>query len=346
MITLPGIIDLSVRAKNIQSETRAAAANGIQAICLTPDSTHPILDKAAVVHATQQKIQEDAHCDVLLLGAMTQNLEGEQLAEIASLKKAGCIAVSDNGRPFSSWLTLKRIMEYAHSTNMTLHLTPMAPSLITQGCAHDGAIASRLGLPGIPHSAETGALAMMLELIVETQARVHFSQITCRRSVELIKEAKQRNLPITADVSINHLVLNETAIEGFNTLAHVYPPLRTESDRLALLDGVNHGAIDAITSQHRPCSNDDKLTPFPASKPGASGLDLLVPLTLSLIEKGELTQNAAFYALSEGPAKVLGIPAYPEKQVDVAMNTLTAEGMHSAAKNTPHLGLSLLLPSQ
>ena len=260
---------------------------------------------------------------------------------MVALKRAGCIALTDNGRPLASWLTLKRVMEYAHSADIALHLTPIVPSLLGSGCAHEGDCASRLGLPGIPHSAETGALAIMLELIVETRAQVHFSQLSCRRSVELITAAKQRNLPVTADVSVHHLVLNESAIEGFNTLCHTYPPLRTEDDQQALLDGVNSGIIDAITSQHRPCSSDDKLTPFPASRPGIAGVELLLPLVLKLIDDKQLDQKPAFAALTSGPARVLGIEPSAHMTLSVEDATFDPEEMLSHGNNAPYCGWRL-----
>ena len=314
-ITIPGLIDLAVRAKQLSAEQAAAEKSGITQFCLQPDSSKPVLDDAAVAQAMQNKIDLYAP-SALMLGAITQSLGGVQLAEMAALKQNGCIALTDAGKPWASHQILKRAMEYSKSIGIPLHITAQDSALADGGCAHAGAVASQLGLPGIPSSSESGALAMMLELVEETGARIHFCRLSTERSVKLIQRAKKRGLPVTADVSIHNLVLDEEAIRGYNALCHVQPPLRGNADRLALIAGVNEGTIDAITSHHQPCTQDDKLTPFPSSKPGIAALQLLLPLTLSLCKQGELQKDAALTALTTGPAKVLGIQCKGEVTID------------------------------
>lgn len=341
-LLIPGLIDLSLRAADLATESKAAYASGITQFCLQPDSTSPLIDKAAVARATRQAAAEKAPGRVLLLGAASQSLAGEQLAEMAALKQAGCIALSDAGKPWRDLRTLKRAMEYAHSTGIALHLTAQEQSLADGGCAHAGAVASELGLPGLPSSAESGTLAMMLELIEETGARVHFNRLSCARSVELIAQAKQRQLPVTADVAIHNLLLTEEAVRGYNSLCHVRPPLRAEIDRQALLKGVNDGVLDAITSDHQPCSEDDKLAPFPATKPGIAAAEHLLYLCLQLVQENALALEAVLHALCYGPAAVLGIPCREHFLLDTDSTfRVDKEQMLSQGKNTPYHGWQL-----
>lgn len=324
IIETAGFIDLAVRAKNLSDAQAAAEQSGCSQYCLQPNSLNPIIDEAAAAEALHKRIEQCAP-GALMLGAVTQNLAGKQLAEMAALKKAGCIALTDAGRPWQSNRTLKRAMEYAHSIGITLHLTAQDRELADDGCAHAGAVAAQLGLPGSPSSSESGALAMMLELVEETGARVHFCRLSTERSVKLIQRAKKRGLPVTADVSIHNLVLTEEALRGYNTLCHVQPPLRSNADRLALIAGVNAGTIDAITSHHQPCTEDEKLQPFPSSRQGIAALDILLPLTLTLCLQGELEQAAALHALSEGPATVLGISVPQPIRIDDSQEVVVCD---------------------
>lgn len=340
-INISGLIDLAVRAEQLSAEQAAAEKSGITQFCLQPDSSKPVLDDAAVAQAMQKKINQYAP-SALMLGAITQGLDGAQLAEMAALKQSGCVALTDAGQPWHSHQTLKRAMEYAKSAHITLHLTAQDSSLADGGCAHAGTVASQLGLPGIPSSSESGALAMMLELVEETGARIHFCRLSTERSVKLIQRAKKRGLPVTADVSIHNLVLNEEALRGYNAQCHVQPPLRSNADRQALIAGVNAGTIDAITSHHQPCSEDEKLTPFPSSKPGIASLELLLPLTLTLCKQGELDQEAALNALTSGPAKVLKVESKGSVLCDTKQTfKVDSAQMLGSNQNCPYHGWEL-----
>ena len=339
-LLIPGIVDLAVRSDDLATSQAAANKTGISYFCIQPDSCSPALDKAAVAQAMQLKIESHAP-GALMLGACTQSLAGEQLAEMAALKDAGCIALTDAGHPWQSNRTLKRAMEYAKSIDIALHLTAQDNSLADGGCAHAGTVAAQLGLPGIPSSSESGALAMMLELVEETGARVHFCRLSTARSVKLIERAKQRGLPVTADVSIHNLLLNEEAIRGYNTLCHVQPPLRSSSDQSALIDGINSGIIDAVTSHHQPCSEDDKLKPFPSSRPGIAALELLLPLAITLSQQGELKLSSIIRALTSGPASVLGIETGDWVLCDTdASYTISTDSLIQS-QSTPYLGWKL-----
>ncbi|MGM0563046.1 MAG: dihydroorotase [Pseudomonadota bacterium] len=336
-LILPGITDLAVHSLDLEAELDAARSTGVTRFCLQPDSLGQIADRATLVVESEQAVPE-----VLPLGAASRGLEGQQLSELASLKAAGCIAASDAGRLWSDSCTLKRTLEYARSTGLGLHLHPSNAVLSGGGCAHAGTLATRLGLNGIPVAAETSALCTLLELIEDTGSRLHIARISSARGVELIADAKRRGLPVTADVAIHNLVFNEHAIDGFNSLCHLAPPLRSERDRQALLRGIDEGIIDAIVSDHRPCSVDDKLAPFPATAPGAMALGALLPLTLKLIEAKELSLEPALYALCEGPAGIIGREPLGRVWVSTGERfTLDGDRSLGSGQNDPYRGWSL-----
>jgi dihydroorotase len=243
--------------------------------------------------------------------------------------------------------TLLRCLEYAASLNLTVFFYPEEPSL-ANGCAHDGFIASRLGLPSIPSVAETVALAKQLLLVEETGVRAHFSQLSCKGSVELMRIAKDKGLPVTADVAMHQLHLTDAAIDGFNSLAHVHPPLRSEDDRLALCAGVQSGIIDAICSHHQPLNAAAKLAPFADTEAGISAIETVLPLGLKLVREGVLTEDVLWRALTSNPAKILNISAGDLSTqggvvvVDVDKTwSVAPEHLVSQGHNTPFLGMTV-----
>jgi len=311
---LPGLIDLQARLAepgshyegDIASETKAAVAGGITAICCPPD-TRPVNDNQAVTELIQRRARQAATAFILPIGAITQNLEGKMLSNMAALKNAGCIALSQANQPIQNPLTLKNAMQYAASNDILLMLRCEDAALKNKGVAHSGVISSRLGLAEITASAETVALARDLILAEETGVRVHFSQISTAKSVEMIADAKKRGLPVTCDVAIHQLHLTEYDTLDFDSLFHVSPPLRRHEDKEALRLGGKMGTIDAIVSDHTPLDRDVKLLPFGESQPGISGLETLLPLTLKLVEEGVFDLNTAIRSLTTGPANILGI---------------------------------------
>lgn len=316
-VVCPGLIDLCARLREpegdepkatLGSETRAAASAGITTLCCPPD-TRPVMDTPAVAELIQRHATLAGFTRVLPLGALTRRLEGTQLSEMAALQKAGCIAMTNLPRPVSNPLVLLRALEYAATHHLTVFLQPLDETLAQQGVVHAGAVSMRLGLPGIPEVAETAAVARDLALIEATGARAHFCRISSARALRLIEQAAAEGLPVTADVSIYHLHLSEQDIGEFNSLLHVQPPLRTLHDRAALRAGVAEGSLTAICSDHTPHEPDAKLKPFPATAPGLSGLDTLLPLTLKLVEEGVLSLAQAVARLTVGPAQVLGLAA-------------------------------------
>jgi dihydroorotase len=314
---MPGLVDCQVRLREpgqvhkgtIASETQAAIANGITSLCIPPD-TQPVIDTTAVVELIHHGNSKSGNrCHIYTVGALSQKLEGEHLTNMAGLKASGCIALSNAERPFSSNLVQRRAMEYAAGQNMLVIIQPRDTDLYSHGCAHEGAISTRLGLPSIPEAAETAALAKDIELVVQTGARTHFGQLSCARSVDMIRQAKANGLPITADCTMHQLFLTDHDIGEFDTSKLTIPPLRSQLDRQALRDGVVDGTIDCLCSDHQPHEVDAKLCPFPSAEPGISSLDTLLPLALRLAEEGLMTLPEVIARLTVNPAKLLGIPA-------------------------------------
>ena len=307
LCVFPGLVDTCTRLTdaNISSETRAAASGGITHLCALPD-TNPVIDSTAVVRLIRERAMKAGFARVLPLAAMTQQLEGKQLAEMQTLKEAGCIGVSNAGFPVQDALILKRCLEYAATFDIPVMLRPQDNSLAAGGCAHDGPVATRLGLPGVPSVAETIDLARALILVEASGVRAHVHQLSSGASVALIRDAKAKGLPVTADVCIHHLLLDESAIEGFNSQCHIQPPLRGKADREALLAAVADGTIDAVCSQHTAVGSSSKLAPFPATRAGIAGIETLLPLLLHLVEENHLTLHRAIEVLTSGAAKCLG----------------------------------------
>lgn len=314
-VVCPGLIDLSAHLREpghehkatIASETAAAASAGITSLCCPPD-TLPVNDTPAVTELIRHKAKLSGKARVLPVGAMTRELAGEQLSEMAALKRAGCVAVSNGLRPIANTLVLRRALEYAATFGLIALLSPEDPQLRDQGCAHEGRVAARLGLPGIPVAAETVAVARDLALAEQTGARIHFRGLSAAQSVRMIQRMDCQRELVSADVSIHQLHLCEVDLAEFDSQCHVIPPLRTPSDRDALRQAVADGVIGAICSDHQPHEPDAKAAPFPSTAPGISGLDTLLPLTLKLVHEGVLDLPDAIARLTAGPARILGLP--------------------------------------
>lgn len=312
---MPGIVDLCARLRepgatykaNMESESPAALAAGITALCIPPD-TRPVIDNAAVVVRVNRIAKAAAGAHVYMLGALTQDLAGHALAEMSALKQAGCVGVSNAWEPLANTLVTRRALEYASSLDLTVHVMPQDTALSNGGCAHEGIVALRLGLPAIPVAAETLAIRQWISLIEDTGAQVHFGRLSSARGAELIASAKARGLPVSADVAAHQLFLTEDDIEGFDAQCHVRPPLRTTQDRDALRAAVGSGVIDAICSDHQPHERDAKVNPYPLTEPGISALETLLLLSLRLVGDGILTPLQMAQRLSAAPARILRIP--------------------------------------
>jgi dihydroorotase len=354
---IPGLVDLHARLREpgqehkgtIASETTAAAKGGITTLCCPPD-TDPVVDTEAVAEHIRNRAARAGHARVLPLGALTRDLAGEQLAEMAALHEAGCVAMGNARRPVTNTQVMRRALEYAATLDLTVFLYPDDPWLAGGGAVHEGVISARLGLAGIPECAEVIGLGRDLELVAQTGVRAHFCQLSTARAVEMVAEARDRGLPVTADVSAHQLYLTEIDVGQFDSRYHLLPPLRTQRDRDALRRGVANRAVQAICSDHQPHDPDAKLAPFPATEPGGSTLETLLPLTVRLVEEGILPLPEALATVTSGPAQVLniaagtlgeGVPADlcvfdPDAAWTVSEATLASHG-----KNSPFLGWEL-----
>lgn len=356
LVISPGLVDLCARLRepglefkaDISSETRAAASAGITTLCCPPD-TDPVIDEPAVVELIHRKAATAARSNVVTLGALSSGLEGQLLSEMSALKAAGCVGVSNSRKPVANTLILRRAYSYAANCGITVFIEPDDHWLSMGGCAHDGPVATRLGLHGIPVSAETVAISTALELILETGVKAHFGRLSSAHGVELIRRAKEQGMEITADVSAHQLFLNEMDINSFNSMCHVLPPLRSQRDMEALRQAVKDGVIDAICSDHQPHEPDAKQAPFASTQAGISSLETLLPLALRLVDEQVVPTYAALSLLSTQPAAILGIDTgvlAASRPADICVYDpdqdwqLDASAMLSRGKNTPFQGWS------
>ncbi len=314
-VVMPGIVDLCARLgepgfekkATIESESHAAVAAGITSLCIPPD-TLPVMDSPADVKFIARREQALGLCRLHVVAALTAGLEGTQLSEMASLKDAGCVAVGNALQKVSDGNVLRRALEYATSLDIPIIYTPEDEQLANKGCAHEGAVSTRLGLPGIPEAAETAAIGFILPLIEQTGATVHFSHISTATGMNMIRRARHDGLKVTADTCAHQLFLTEMDIADFNPLCHTRPPLRTLRDRDALRKALTENGVQAICSDHRPHEDDAKLAPFAATEPGISALETLLPLSLRLVEEEVISMSEMVELLSRQPAKLLGLP--------------------------------------
>jgi len=356
-VVCPGLVDLSARLREpgqehkatIASETRAAASAGITSLCCPPD-TDPVVDTPAVAELIRRRAEAAGFARVYTLGALTQALDGQRLSEMAALKAAGCIGVSNALVPLANTQVLRRAMEYAATFDLTVFLHAEDPWLRNNGCAHEGMVSTRLGLPGIPEAAETVAVARDLALIEHSGVRAHFCRLSTGKALRMVARAQYDGLPVTADVSAHHLFLTEMDIGDFNSQCHILPPLRTLRDRDALRAGIAGSTLAAICSDHQPHEPDAKLAPFRETAAGISSLETLLPLTLRLVDEQLLTLSDALARLTCQPARILGIEAGslgPGEPADVcvfdpdAYRFFSADEMVSRGRNTPFSGWEL-----
>jgi dihydroorotase len=356
-VVCPGFIDLSTRLREpgqsrkatFKSETFAAASAGITGLCLQPD-TIPVIDTPAVAELIRELAEKAEYRKIYPIAALTQRLEGAELSSMLALKNAGCIAVGNASQPVRNLLVFRRAMEYAASHDLLLMFRPNDYCLSNNGCAHEGAVATRYGLPGIPEEAETIALAQCLELVELTGCRVHFGQLSCQRSVIKIQQAKQDGLNISADVAMHQLHLTEDDIIPFDSAYHVLPPFRTKADRQSLRQGLASGVINSLCSDHQPHDIDAKLGAFPETESGISALETLLPLLLKLVEERVLSLEQAIACLTANPAEILRLNSgalTPGFSADVCIFDpeltwqVNADNWKSRGVNTPFWGQTM-----
>ncbi|ENU80183.1 hypothetical protein F975_01938 [Acinetobacter sp. ANC 3789] len=352
---MPSMVDLCARVREpgqqqhgtLKSEGKAARENGILHVITPPDSKPIVQDNGALIQGLVEKAWQDGKIHLHIIGAQTQGLNGKQPANMAGLKKGGCSAVTNANAAFQDDDVVIRTLEYAAGLGLTVVFYPEEHQLAKDGCVHEGFVASRQGLPMIPTIAETVAIAKYLLMIEVTGVHAHFSLLSSGASVELIAAAKAKGLPVTADVAMHQLHLTDALIDGFNSLAHVRPPLRAEQDKAQLREAVKSGVIDAICTHHEPLSSSAKMLPFAETEPGISAFDTYVALGTQLVREGLFTPLEWVEKVTVSPARVAKILERwqtevgwvlvdPELEWQVSKDSIVSQG-----KNTPLIGQTL-----
>lgn len=357
LVVCPGLVDLSVRLREpgleykatLESEMGAAVAGGVTSFACPPD-TDPPLDEPGLVEMLKHRAKNLNQAHVYPIGALTQGLRGERLTEMAELNDAGCVVFGQPDGLLPNLRVLMQAMRYASTFGFSVWLRPQEISLTNDGVAHDGEVATRLGLPTVPVCAETVALSNIILLAKETGVRVHLCRVSSAEGLAMIRTAKQQGLPLTCDVTVNHMHLSDMDIGFFDSNCHLMPPLRSYSDRDALRHGLLDGTIDAICSDHAPVDEDAKLLPFGQSEIGATGVELLLPLTLKWGMEMRLPLLKVLAKITSDPAQILGIDAgclSVGSAADICIFDpnyywkVTPSAILSQGKNTPFLGMEL-----
>jgi len=353
----PGFVDLSARLREpgfehkatLESEMAAAAAGGVTSLVCPPD-TDPVLDEPGLVEMLKFRAQKLHQAHVYPLGALTMGLKGHAITEMVELTESGCIGFSQADTPIVDTRTLLRALQYATTYGYAVWLRPQDSYMASGGVAASGAVASRLGLSGVPVSAETIALHTIFELVRVSGARVHLSHLSSAAGVALVRQAKAEGLPVTCDVTINHVHLTDVDIGYFNSQFRLDPPLRSQRDRDAIRAGLADGTIDAICSDHTPLDDDEKLLPFAEATPGATGLELLLSLTVKWAREAGVPLSKALTRITTAPAAVLKVTAgriAPGETADLCLFNPSAEWLvepatlKSQGHNSPFLGYEL-----
>ncbi len=313
-LVMPGLVDLHVHFREpgfeyketIQSGSAAAVAGGFTTVCCMPN-TSPVNDNQAVTEFILERSRLAGLANVLPIGAITKGSEGKELAEIGDLRRSGCVAISDDGKPVMNSLVMRRAMEYALAFDLTVvdHCEDL--HLAEGGCMNEGLISTELGLPGIPAAAEDVMVARNLSLSELTGARLHLAHISTAGSVRMVGEAKRRGIHVTAEACPHHFMLTEELVRGYNTHAKMNPPLRTWADVQAIKDGLRDGTIDVIATDHAPHATQEKQQDFTEAPFGIVGLETALPLTLGLVEEGVLSLEQAVQKLTSAPAAAFGL---------------------------------------
>ncbi len=356
-IVMPGLIDMHVHLREpgeeyketIETGTRAACAGGFTAVACMPN-TKPVNDNVSVTSFILDKAAKAGQAAVLPVAAATVGQRGQMLTEFGDLLKAGAVAFSDDGLPVADAAVMRLVLEYSRNFDALIISHSEEPSLSRGGSMNEGIVSTRLGLKGIPAAGEEIAIFRDVRLAALTGARLHIAHVSTKGGVDIIRRAKAEGIKVTAETAPHYFSLTEEAVDGFNTNAKMNPPLRTEEDRMAIIEGLKDGTLDAIATDHAPHSSLEKDCEFEKAANGIIGLELALPLTLELVRKGHLSLDDIARLMSYQPAKILkmnagslekGKPANitiidPEQEITVSRETL-----HSKSINTPFLGKTL-----
>jgi len=350
-VIVPGLVDMRVflgepgheHRETFASASRAAAAGGVTTLVTMPD-TDPVIDDPALVDFVLRRAREEADVRIHPMAALTKGQEGKETSEIGLLAEAGAVAFTDARRSVASALVMRRALTYARDFGALIVHHVEDPSLAGAGVATEGEFATRMGLPGIPREAETIMLERDMRLVALTRGKYHASQVSTAESIEILRAAKANGLDVTAAVSINHLSLNELDIGTYRSFLKFSPPLRSEDDRQAMIEGLASGIIDIVVSGHDPQDVETKRHPFAEAADGAVGLETLAAAALRLVHDGRLTWKRLVEALSLRPAERLGLEAgrlTPGARADLALIDpgmpwlLDKAALKSRSKNTP-----------
>jgi dihydroorotase len=351
LLLIPGLIDMQVSTgepgeehrETLATASRGAAAGGVTTIVCMPD-TKPAIDDVSLVDFIERRARDTAIVNIYPMAAMTKGLAGVEMTEIGLLRQAGAVAFTDGRRSLANTRLMRNILSYARDFDaLIVHYTE-DPDLAAAGVMNEGEVSSSLGLPGIPAEAETIILERDLRLTALTRGRYHAANISCAASLEAIRNARRAGVKVTCGVTINHLTLNEIDIGSYRTYFKVKPPLRAESDRRRMVEGVHEGDIDVIVSGHNPQDVDMKRRPFAEAAAGAIGVETLLPAALQLYHNGAVALRPLLAAMTCRPAKILGLPGgrlVPGAPADLAIVDLEmpwridAANLSSKSKNSP-----------
>lgn len=351
LVIVPGLVDLAARGTTSASEAAAAMAGGVTHVVCPPD-TNPVLDEPGLVHMLRARAQA-RQVTLHPLGALTTGLGGKTLTEMVLLTEAGCVGLAQTRTPMADTRTLLRALQYAGTFGLTVWLHALDASLADGGVAASGAVASRLGLAGIPVVAETVALQTILELVRTTGTRVHLCRLSSAAGLALVRAAKAEGLPVTCDVAAHHLHLTDMDIGFFDAMYRLDPPLRSQRDREAIREAARDGTIDAICSDHTPLAADAKLLPFAEASPGATGLELLLSLVLKWAVDARVPLVEALARVTSTPGAMLATVAPQAGRIAVGGPadlcifdpadhwTVAPHSLRSAGHNTPFIGYEL-----
>ena len=350
-IVAPGLVDLHCHLREpgfeyketIHTGSASAVAGGFTSICCMPN-TQPVNDNEAITQFMLMRGKEAGKARIFPIGAITKNSDGEELANIGELVEAGCVAISDDGRPVMNSLVMRRALEYAKAFGIPvvdhcedLHLTD-------GGCMNEGVVSTELGMPGIPDASEEVMVARNLALADLTGVRVHLAHLSTARSVELVRHAKAQGLPVSAEVCPHHFSITEEAVRGYKANAKMNPPLRTDEDMQALRQGLADGTIDVIATDHAPHALQEKQLEFDAAPFGIVGFETALPLTLVLVRDGVLSMEQALDKLTRVPAQLFHLPVgslTPGSLADVVIFdpeeewVVDPDQFQSKSRNTP-----------
>jgi dihydroorotase len=353
----PGLVDVHVHFREpgyeyketIATGSRAAVAGGFTSVACMPN-TEPVNDSAEVTRYIREKARLEAVCRVYPVGAISQGLKGEELADMGDLAEAGCVAVTDDGRPVVSGLLLRRALEYSKAFGLTVISHCEDPDLVAGGCMNEGLTSAHLGLPAIPAEAEEAMVVRDLLLARRTGGRLHLAHLSTRGSVDFLRWAKRLGLAVTGETAPHYFTLTDDSVRSFDAVFKMNPPLREIADVEAIQKALTRGVVDAIATDHAPHATDEKEREFEAAANGVIGLETSLALTLRLFHEGVAPLPRLVAALTCGPARALGLPGgtlAPGAPADIALVDLEAEhtvdpaGFHSKARNCPFAGWKL-----